>query len=108
MPGADFMLCKRPPRLLEAAVARVFPGSSAVEQPAVNRLVAGSNPARGATLSSPFDFSRSFPIFVKPLVRFDTRCSCFHLFHCSARQSFAVNQYASRAYAVRGLRAGTA
>jgi hypothetical protein len=35
--------------LLEAAVARVFPGSSAVEQPAVNRLVAGSNPARGAT-----------------------------------------------------------
>ena len=27
----------------------VFPGSSAVEQPAVNRLVAGSNPARGAT-----------------------------------------------------------
>lgn len=28
----------------------MFPGSSAVEQPAVNRLVAGSNPARGATL----------------------------------------------------------
>jgi hypothetical protein len=27
----------------------VFPGSSAVEQPAVNRLVAGSNPARGAS-----------------------------------------------------------
>src|SRR5579859_5512280 len=26
-----------------------FPGSSVVEQPAVNRLVAGSNPARGAT-----------------------------------------------------------
>ena len=26
----------------------MFPGSSAVEQPAVNRLVAGSNPARGA------------------------------------------------------------
>jgi hypothetical protein len=26
----------------------VFPGSSVVEQPAVNRLVAGSNPARGA------------------------------------------------------------
>src|ERR1700683_3555599 len=26
-----------------------FPGSSAVEQPAVNRLVAGSNPARGAS-----------------------------------------------------------
>jgi hypothetical protein len=30
------------------ASATVFPGSSAVEQPAVNRLVAGSNPARGA------------------------------------------------------------
>ncbi len=28
--------------------ASSFPGSSAVEQPAVNRLVAGSNPARGA------------------------------------------------------------
>src|SRR5690606_183272 len=26
----------------------MFPGSSVVEQPAVNRLVAGSNPARGA------------------------------------------------------------
>src|ERR1700721_827873 len=26
-----------------------FPGSSVVEQPAVNRLVAGSNPARGAS-----------------------------------------------------------
>ena len=31
--------------------ASSFPGSSAVEQPAVNRLVAGSNPARGATPS---------------------------------------------------------
>jgi hypothetical protein len=30
--------------------ALLFPGSSAVEQPAVNRLVAGSNPARGAKL----------------------------------------------------------
>jgi hypothetical protein len=28
----------------------LFPGSSAVEQPAVNRLVAGSNPARGANV----------------------------------------------------------
>jgi hypothetical protein len=27
---------------------RMVPGSSVVEQPAVNRLVAGSNPARGA------------------------------------------------------------
>jgi hypothetical protein len=39
-------LCYR--RLL--ACAAVVPGSSAVEQPAVNRLVAGSNPARGAKL----------------------------------------------------------
>src|SRR5262245_59705097 len=30
------------------AVNGLFPGSSVVEQPAVNRLVAGSNPARGA------------------------------------------------------------
>jgi hypothetical protein len=29
----------------------VFPGSSVVEQPAVNRLVAGSNPARGANFN---------------------------------------------------------
>ena len=33
------------------ASAAVFPGSSVVEQPAVNRLVAGSNPARGASFS---------------------------------------------------------
>src|SRR5689334_6070820 len=33
-------------------VALPFPGSSVVEQPAVNRLVAGSNPARGAILSA--------------------------------------------------------
>jgi hypothetical protein len=32
----------------------LFPGSSAVEQPAVNRLVAGSNPARGANKFSDF------------------------------------------------------
>src|ERR1700733_9861186 len=39
------------PALLYALAAQrgaVFPGSSVVEQPAVNRLVAGSNPARGA------------------------------------------------------------
>ena len=45
-------LCKATGRLLYAprhAPARApFPGSSVVEQPAVNRLVAGSNPARGA------------------------------------------------------------
>lgn len=31
--------------------ADLLPGSSVVEQPAVNRLVAGSNPARGAIFS---------------------------------------------------------
>jgi hypothetical protein len=33
----------------------VFPGSSVVEQPAVNRLVAGSNPARGAKPNQTFN-----------------------------------------------------
>ena len=32
-----------------------FPGSSVVEQPAVNRLVAGSNPARGANIFNDLD-----------------------------------------------------
>ncbi len=45
-------LCKGGAALLYAgcitACRASFPGSSAVEQPAVNRLVAGSNPARGA------------------------------------------------------------
>jgi hypothetical protein len=45
-----FAAFKAGPALLYALHARqlLFPGSSAVEQPAVNRLVAGSNPARGA------------------------------------------------------------
>ena len=34
-----------------ARAAAMFPGSSVVEQPAVNRLVAGSNPARGAKIN---------------------------------------------------------
>src|SRR5689334_1490843 len=52
----DFILCK-PERLCYSGggLRRLFPGSSVVEQPAVNRLVAGSNPARGAT------FLRIFP-----------------------------------------------
>src|SRR5262249_45663940 len=48
----DLVLCKRkglcytlPPR---EQVCRSFLGSSAVEHPTVNRMVAGSNPARGA------------------------------------------------------------
>ena len=39
-------LCYR--QRVRARAAAFFPGSSVVEQPAVNRLVAGSNPARGA------------------------------------------------------------
>jgi hypothetical protein len=39
------------------APSRLFPGSSAVEQPAVNRLVAGSNPARGAKLDQRVKFT---------------------------------------------------
>src|SRR5690348_4611719 len=38
-------------------VASSFPGSSVVEQPAVNRLVAGSNPARGAKQDGVFRVS---------------------------------------------------
>src|SRR3954469_4988489 len=45
--GKGVTHCYRP----SAINAAPFPGSSVVEQPAVNRLVAGSNPARGATLS---------------------------------------------------------
>jgi hypothetical protein len=49
--GADFTLCKAQRLCYSRTLARVVPGSSAVEQPAVNRLVAGSNPARGAKLN---------------------------------------------------------
>ena len=42
-----FVIGKR----IRARAAALFPGSSVVEQPAVNRLVAGSNPARGAKLN---------------------------------------------------------
>ena len=35
-------------RRLRAEARRLFRGSSVVEQPAVNRLVVGSNPTRGA------------------------------------------------------------
>ena len=48
----------KPPRLcyrhFHFASTALFPGSSVVEQPAVNRLVAGSNPARGAKFFSNF------------------------------------------------------
>src|SRR3954452_22167766 len=47
---SDFTLCKPEGLCYRRTCAQlaVVPGSSAVEQPAVNRLVAGSNPARGA------------------------------------------------------------
>ena len=60
-------LCKTESLLLYATQLdeHIFPGSSAVEQPAVNRLVAGSNPARGAILLqsclAAFVFHRAIP-----------------------------------------------
>src|SRR5690606_1721489 len=48
-------VCYRLPTFTRA----LFPGSSVVEQPAVNRLVAGSNPARGA---NSFNDLASFPV----------------------------------------------
>ena len=47
-------VCYRQPRSRER---QMFPGSSVVEQPAVNRLVAGSNPARGAKFFKDLDVS---------------------------------------------------
>lgn len=48
-------------------------GSSAVEQTAVNRLVAGSNPARGATLFSPPQIFLFKPIRPLGSYRFQAR-----------------------------------
>ena len=51
--GADFALCKRRRlcyTLPLANMCRTFLGSSAVEHSTVNRMVAGSNPARGAKI----------------------------------------------------------
>src|SRR5262249_1273454 len=48
------------------AIRGVFPGSSVVEQPAVNRLVAGSNPARGAISAMAVDFPTPFAFFANP------------------------------------------
>lgn len=47
----DYRFANRIPVAIRRLVhtRALFPGSSVVEQPAVNRLVAGSNPARGAT-----------------------------------------------------------
>ena len=39
-----------------------FPGSSTVEQPAVNRLVGGSNPPRGASLCQLWELSPTHPL----------------------------------------------
>jgi hypothetical protein len=52
VPHSEFVLCKRKrlcytqPRANDEFA--LFLGSSAVEHPTVNRMVAGSNPARGA------------------------------------------------------------
>ena len=47
---SDFRFASRSGFVIATLAKRfaLFPGSSVVEQPAVNRLVAGSNPARGA------------------------------------------------------------
>ena len=50
------------------AVAAPIPGSSVVEQPAVNRLVAGSNPARGAKQNQ--RLTANFSQLVRASVRF--------------------------------------
>ncbi len=56
-----------------------FPGSSVVEQPAVNRLVAGSNPARGATTTVLTNVTHQMKIMreetfgpIMPVMAFDT------------------------------------
>ena len=61
-------VCIRPPN---AAATQIFPGSSAVEHSTVNRQVAGSNPARGAKLSS-LTLEGVEPETVRPL--FSCRC----------------------------------
>lgn len=57
----------------------MFPGSSVVEQPAVNRLVAGSNPARGATTTVLTNVTHQMKIMreetfgpIMPVMAFDT------------------------------------
>ena len=55
----------------------VFPGSSAVEQAAVNRLVGGSIPSRGANSSPVGQFdARTSLSFVKPLACSGLLCFC--------------------------------
>ena len=46
--GANVFAIRTAHRRRARSGADLLPGSSVVEQPAVNRLVAGSNPARGA------------------------------------------------------------
>jgi hypothetical protein len=54
----------------------LFPGSSVVEQPAVNRLVAGSNPARGANAFKHFSVIRPVPILMGSARHGDQRSVC--------------------------------
>lgn len=51
----------------------MVPGSSAVEQPAVNRLVAGSNPARGASFFN--SLPQTFPVLCVQNARPYAACS---------------------------------
>ena len=55
------------------SLERVILGSSVVEQLAVNQLVAGSNPARGATLFSPPQIFLFKPIRPLGSYRFQAR-----------------------------------
>ena len=58
------------PFVIAGAHTALVPGSSVVEQPAVNRLVAGSNPARGAKFNSPIT---SLSLRVSPRIRSNAR-----------------------------------
>ena len=57
----------------------------------VNRLVAGSNPARGAIAKFVRCFLIIFSAFCQPRDGFDTGRSRFHLFHGGAGKSLPVN-----------------
>ena len=64
---------------------RLFLGSSAVEHSTVNRMVAGSNPARGAIRALSLLIRHCFfRFFVKPWLKVETWCS--HLVHRGHRK----------------------
>ena len=65
--AADFVLCKPEGFVIRCPLAndlfRLFLGSSAVEHSTVNRMVAGSNPARGANSIKNIRKNPDLPIF---------------------------------------------